>query len=280
MAQVATNNRRKQSSEKVKLSFFASLFFHTAFLLILSCIILRAETKPAPILNLNFSEEISVFEDLEVLPLEIEALEINQEIHNEESETIQVQLDSSDFSFDTPEIFQETIPGLVIKEEPVETAKIKTVPAQSIRQGDSGFGNGPEEMKSRLQVTGAKTGDIQISISWDNSNDIDLWVHCSGSNFEEYIGWNNKMGFSGGWLDVDANIYPYSLTKTPVENIFWATNSAPRARYFVYVHFYQKWDTTDTTQVLIRVLQNGRETYRRVNLRFGEEPRQVLSFQH
>jgi hypothetical protein len=135
-------------------------------------------------------------------------------------------------------------------------------------------------MLSRLKISGAKTGDIQVSISWDNTNDIDLWVHCLGNGIDEYVGWQNRMAACGGCLDVDANVYAYNATKTPVENIFWAPRTSPHTKYYVYVHFYQKWDYQDSTPVLIRILHNGQETYKRVSLRFGEEPRQVLSFQH
>ncbi len=61
------------------------------------------------------------------------------------------------------------------------------------------------------------TGDVQILLSWDNYNDLDLV--CTDPN-NETVWFKNKSIASGGKLEIDMNVnYPDS--KTPIENIYW-----------------------------------------------------------
>ncbi len=94
------------------------------------------------------------------------------------------------------------------------------------------------EFESRLKERDAKTGDIQVSLIWDNRHDLDL--HCLPPAPEEEI-WFQRRGpsRSGGTLDVDTNAgCQTNVTDRAVENIFWPVGKAPQGEYIVYVNFY------------------------------------------
>lgn len=92
-----------------------------------------------------------------------------------------------------------------------------------------------KELQERLDREGARSGDVQISLMWDNYNDLDLHVVCPSG---ERIHGGNKMSDCGGELDVDANVRPE--TKKPVENVVWDNDTAQAGEYQVYVHHYKK----------------------------------------
>ena len=78
------------------------------------------------------------------------------------------------------------------------------------------------ELQARLEREGAKSSDVQISLMWNNYNDLDLHVVCPSG---ERIHGGNKKSACGGELDVDANVR--AETRKPVENVFWEDGTAP-----------------------------------------------------
>ena len=89
------------------------------------------------------------------------------------------------------------------------------------------------EFSQRLAREGAQTGDIRISLIWNNTNDLDLRVVTP---LGEEIFYGSKRDTRGGYLDVDMNVR--GETNKPVENIFWPAGRAPEGRYRVYVQNY------------------------------------------
>ena len=73
--------------------------------------------------------------------------------------------------------------------------------------------------------------DVQISLMWDNFNDLDL--HCIDPNGERLWKGASKSK-SGGELDVEMNSKP-PFSSQPVENIYWPSNTAPQGIYHVLV---------------------------------------------
>jgi hypothetical protein len=72
-------------------------------------------------------------------------------------------------------------------------------------------------------------GDIQITLTWDNDADLDLYVTEPNGN---QIWWNEPSSSSGGILDYD------DVDGFGPENIYWPKNSAPSGNYSVYIHHY------------------------------------------
>ena len=92
-----------------------------------------------------------------------------------------------------------------------------------------------KDLRERLEREGGKTSDVQISLMWNNFNDLDLHVVCPSG---ERIHGGNRESACGGELDVDANVKPE--TKKPVENVVWPEGKAPGGTYKAYVHHYKK----------------------------------------
>lgn len=102
------------------------------------------------------------------------------------------------------------------------------------------------------------TGDVQATLTWDTTDDLDLWVT---DPLGVPIHYRNPTSPSGGQLDVDANAgCSGNMTQHPVENIFWATGAAPTGGYTVEVHYYQRCVSDAPVAFHVRLLVDGRVT--------------------
>ncbi len=82
----------------------------------------------------------------------------------------------------------------------------------------------------------AGSGDIQITLTWDTTDDIDLWVT---DPYGELIYWFDPVSASGGYLDYDdRNGYG-------PENVYWQSGQAPTGTYIVQVDHYYGYYTTN-----------------------------------
>lgn len=81
------------------------------------------------------------------------------------------------------------------------------------------------------------TGDIQVTLRWTSSDDLDLAVLDPQGQAVTYF---NSQVPSGGQLDVDANAGCSSETTSPIENIFWPTSGAPQGAYQVAVNLFSR----------------------------------------
>ena len=130
-------------------------------------------------------------------------------------------------------------------------------------------------MDERLEREGGASGEVQISLAWDDYNDLDLHLFCPSG---ERIYFNNKKSECGGELDVDMNVRPVS--KTPVENIVWRQN-APLGTYKVGVHFYKhhrKRRTKRLCKFRLRVVTHGQSKEYLGSIKYGQAMQMVTSF--
>ncbi len=122
--------------------------------------------------------------------------------------------------------------------------------------GTSGFG---EDFNTRLARAGGKGGDIQISLIWNTTDDLDL--HCIEPGGQE-IFYSNKQSSSGGELDVDMNAGGGSTTE-PIENIYWPRGEAPTGIYKVYVKYFKRNSSTRVISYKVAINYKGTvENYR------------------
>lgn len=84
-------------------------------------------------------------------------------------------------------------------------------------------------------IPGLETGDIQITLIWSSTADLDL--HVVDPSGEE-ISYENPHSASGGKLANEGNGSCALATTSPIENIFWATGTAPPGVYTIVVHYF------------------------------------------
>ncbi len=133
-----------------------------------------------------------------------------------------------------------------------------------------------KELKERLEREGAKSSDVQISLIWNNYNDLDIHVVCPSG---ERIHGGNRHSQCGGELDVDANVKP--ATKKPVENVVWPEGKAPGGVYRAYVHHYKKHKkrrAKDPTQFKVIVNAGGNLSEYEAKLSAGDPIKLICEF--
>ncbi|HEY9622808.1 MAG TPA: hypothetical protein V6C78_20795 [Crinalium sp.] len=81
------------------------------------------------------------------------------------------------------------------------------------------------------------TGDIQVTLRWTTSDDLDLYVTDPEGQVVSYM---NTRVASGGQLDVDANAGCSGTTSSPIENIFWPPSQAPQGQYRIGVNLFSR----------------------------------------
>lgn len=101
-----------------------------------------------------------------------------------------------------------------------------------------------DSIKERVKKAGGDvTGDLRFSLSWFNSDDLDIHVREPQGG---HICYSRKYSqTTEGRLDVDMNVNGRDQ-ETPVENITWPSQlHLSYGKYEVYVNQYTKRDTSD-----------------------------------
>lgn len=133
------------------------------------------------------------------------------------------------------------------------------------------------DLNQRLGQYGAKGGDVQVSLSWNTIDDIDL--HVAFIPLRSNINWTRKVGLCGGILDIDMNAHPNMLTNRPIENVFWRNNMAPKGLYIVGIHNYMAWSRNPRTEVLVVVKIRGKvHSSQKVHIMYGQGVQEVTRF--
>lgn len=119
--------------------------------------------------------------------------------------------------------------------------------AKPLLKWDNGFswsyiGEVADAIKQRVAAAGGKVdGDVRVSLSWHNADDLDL--HMTHERSELYFGDRQKFGAT---LDIDMNGMDKQDHENPVENIYWTDAShVKKGRYEIIVHNYRKASTNN-----------------------------------
>lgn len=90
---------------------------------------------------------------------------------------------------------------------------------------------------------GSIEGDVRVSLSWHNNDDLDLHVHDNGAG---HIYFGNRHGISDGILDIDMNgMDGIDKNRQPVENVVW--KSAARLNHAkIRIDNYSRRERIDT----------------------------------
>lgn len=107
----------------------------------------------------------------------------------------------------------------------------------------------------------AQSGDVQVSLSWDTSSDVDLHVRepkDDGSPDGEEIYYGHKYSATGGELDLDSNP-ACSIDGINNENVTWELGESPEGTYQVYVDYFDDCGVTgqDSTHFIVAVKNCG-----------------------
>jgi len=116
----------------------------------------------------------------------------------------------------------------------------------------------PNEFKERLKTHSGKSGEPQVSILWNNKNDLNLLVVTPK---KEVIHPRNPKSSEGGTLDIEMN--KKGETSTPIENIYWKKGNAIKGTYYIYVHFFKEhslFKKTNLSECRIQVSNKGKIT--------------------
>ncbi|NJO41251.1 MAG: hypothetical protein HC865_11525 [Cyanobacteria bacterium RU_5_0] len=98
------------------------------------------------------------------------------------------------------------------------------------------------------------TGDIQVTLRWATTDDLDLAVTDPDGENVTYF---NRAISSGGQLDVDANAGCAEQNSTPIENIFWPPSQAPQGNYTVTVSLYSRCQGSGSIPFTLTLLVQG-----------------------
>ncbi|GAB4371801.1 MAG: hypothetical protein Kow00121_13570 [Elainellaceae cyanobacterium] len=98
------------------------------------------------------------------------------------------------------------------------------------------------------------TGDIQVTLRWSTTDDLDLAVTDPSGDVVAYY---NAAIASGGQLDVDANAGCAEQNATPIENIFWPPGQAPEGNYTVAVNLFSRCQGSGPVDFTLTLLVQG-----------------------
>ena len=112
----------------------------------------------------------------------------------------------------------------------------------------------PTPTPTSTPCPGLCTGDIQITLRWNNETDLDLYVTDPNN---ETIFRGNEISSSGGIMDMDANHGCSVSDNSPTENIFWPEGGAPDGTYVVKVLYFLECENAGATNFNVTVLVDG-----------------------
>jgi hypothetical protein len=120
--------------------------------------------------------------------------------------------------------------------------------------GDAGAGTIGAYARQSMRFLRVGTGDVQISVAWTDTADVDLHVIDPSG---EQIYFAHKTAASGGTLDLDGNaacglntLPDGSHAHVSNENVVWPTGTAPSGTYKVILDYWSDCGVPQTDWVV------------------------------
>ena len=121
------------------------------------------------------------------------------------------------------------------------------------------------------------TGDVQVLLSWNNYNDLDLL--CVDPN-NDLVCFKQPRVPSGGMLEIDMNVNGHHSNQ-PIENIYWPQGEAPQGMYHVFISYYEQHESNiNKTPYKVIVKYGGKEETFEGDIEYKQsrEPLSICSF--
>ena len=123
--------------------------------------------------------------------------------------------------------------------------------------GDDGIGiNDKDDSIDRVIDEGGEISSLNIILTWNNLDDLDLHLECPSGKIINYKQQNKQN--CGGRLDIDMNQNRIHMSETPVENIFFEEGKAELGEYKIYVNRYtDRLPLNNETPYKIQLIKDG-----------------------
>ncbi|MFM7128610.1 MAG: YfaP family protein [bacterium] len=196
-------------------TFFVSLLFHLAFLLILLLFTFQMDDPKGLPIFLRIGDAAKAAGQLQVDPTLFQPIDMP---------TVEVtKLEP----IERPPTLTPDLPRIQIE----DLQKTIRPPSEERKKvGLEGFGVSQfEGVSEKVQGVSVKIGDPQFTLIWDSDADLDLHVIEPGG---AEIYWEHRQGKRGGELDVD------DVDGLGPENVYWKAGFGPRGEYTWWVHYY------------------------------------------
>jgi hypothetical protein len=267
--EIAVGDQAPPSSESLRRcvgSYAGSIVFHALLLLVPISWFISASQEPPE------TEILITTEDSELgAPVELDESQVELEIESDAQEATADQDIFAMFRDEENELQLGSLPFKMPEPKSRRTSTTPTPnrkPSQSEQKADQPASSKSaieKEVQKRLDKAGGQGGAIQISLVWNNGNDLDLYTQTP---IGDIIAFAYKRSRCGGELDVDMNARKTQSTK-PVENIFWSAKKAPMGIFTVGVNEYQNHRFRDPTPYLVSVRVDGEVHHFRGTARVG-----------
>jgi hypothetical protein len=161
--------------------------------------------------------------------------------------------------------------------QPIGTVRVDRDNHQEYVYAEGGF-SGANVTQGRppcfgVADTSVGHGDVQITLTWEASVDLDL--HVVDPSGEE-IYYDNTSSASGGQLDRD-NLCSNLVIGRP-ENVFWPTGGAPDGTYKVFVNYYGGCESNEAVSYTLRTVVRGQVTTYDGTISPDNSPQEVTTF--
>ncbi|MDA7905123.1 hypothetical protein N9A80_02135, partial [Rhodopirellula sp.] len=167
----------------------------------------------------------------------------------------------------SPDISRKYILGVTRESEVKDTQNPTGIPNPA--SGSTSSTANASEFANRVAREGGQNGEYQVTLIWNNLNDLDLHIYCPSG---EHIFFPHKHSNCGAELDIDMNAGG-PRSHTPVENIVWPSGPPKQGIYTIWVKHFRTRGGKNPTSFQVLVKCGGKTRAFKGSLQSHEEKR-------